>query len=60
MDPEERVEGCELIQLVQDNNQWWALVNMSVPHVVGNIKHLSNYQHIRKDSALLLFLLEEQ
>jgi len=52
MDPEERVEGCGLIQLVQDNIQWWDLVNMSVPHEVGNFKHRNNYQHLRKYSAL--------
>jgi len=52
MDPEERVEGCGLIQLVQDNIQWWDLVNMPVPHVAGNFKHLNNYQHLRKYSAL--------
>jgi hypothetical protein len=51
MDPEERVEGCGLIQLVQDNIRVWALINMSVPHVVGNIEHLSNYQHVRNDSV---------
>jgi len=52
MDSKERVEGCGLIQLVQDDIQSWDLVNMSVPHVVGNFKHLNNYQHLRKYSAL--------
>lgn len=55
MDPEERVEGCELIQLVQDNIQWWDLVNMPVPHVAGNFRHLNNYQHLKKYSALQYF-----
>jgi len=52
MDPEERVEGCGPIRLVQDNIQWWDLVYMPVPRVAGNFKDLNNYQHLRKYSAL--------
>jgi hypothetical protein len=55
MDPQERVEGCGLTQLVQDNIQWWDLVNMSVPHVVGNFKHLNNYQHLRSTLPYSIF-----